>query len=96
MEGQGTETQAAGRKRGLAKEQIGYVTSNKMAKSVVVSVVTYKKHPEYGKYIRRTKKYMAHDERNECGVGDRVAIVACRPLSKQKRWRVRQVLEKAV
>lgn len=89
-------TSTAAKTRGIEKSLIGDVTSNKMNKSVVVSIVSYKKHPAYGKYIRRTKKYMAHDEKNECQIGDRVKIVECRPLSKNKRWRVQTVVEKAV
>lgn len=88
--------EAVEKKRGLAKTQEGEVTSNKMNKSVVVTIVTYKKHPSYGKYLRSTKKYMAHDEKNECQIGDRVRIVETRPLSKTKRWRVQEVLERAV
>ena len=91
---QKVETQTS--TRGLTKLQEGIVTSNKMQKSVVVSIVSYKKHASYGKYVRRTKKYTAHDERNECQVGDRVQIVECRPLSKTKRWRVQKILERAV
>ena len=83
-------------KRGILKSQEGFVTSNKMNKTVVVSIVSYQKHPQYGKYVRRTKKYMAHDERSECQVGDRVAIVETRPLSKLKRYRVQKILERAV
>ena len=82
--------------RGFAKTQEGYVVSDKMDKTVVISVVTQKKHPQYGKYIRRTKKYLAHDEQNQCGIGDRVLIVETRPLSKRKRWRVRSVITKAI
>ena len=82
--------------RGLSKVQEGYVTSNKMQKTVVVSIVSYKKHPQYGKYVRRTKKYMAHDERSECQIGDRVQIVETRPLSKLKRYRVQKIIERAV
>lgn len=88
--------EAVTKKRGIAKTEVGQVTSNKMAKSVVVSIMTYKKHAAYGKYIRRTKKCMAHDEKNECQVGDRVRIVETRPLSKMKRWRVQEILEKAI
>ncbi len=84
------------KKRGIAKTQEGEVTSNKMTKSVVVTIMTYKKHAAYGKYVRRTKKYLAHDEKNECQIGDRVRIVETRPLSKMKRWRVQQIIEKAV
>jgi small subunit ribosomal protein S17 len=86
----------AKKKRGLETTQEGYVTSNKMDKTVVVSIVSFKKHPSYKKYVRRTKKYAAHDERNECQVGDLVRIVETRPMSKTKRWRVQKVLEQAV
>ncbi len=82
--------------RGFGKIREGYVKSNKMDKSVVVTVSAKLKHPAYGKYVLRTKHYVAHDERNECQVGDRVAIVESRPLSKTKRWRVREILERAV
>ena len=82
--------------RGLSKVQEGIVSSNKMDKSVVVTIVSYKKHASYGKYVRNTKKYMAHDEKNECQIGDRVLIVEGRPLSKNKRWRVQKIVEKAV
>jgi small subunit ribosomal protein S17 len=85
----------AKRKRGLMKTEEGIVSSNKMNKSVVVSIVSYKKHPTFGKYVRRTKKYMAHDEKNECQIGDRVRIVETRPLSKNKRFRVQKILERA-
>ena len=88
------ESQAAA--RGLSKLREGIVVSNKMDKSIVVSIETFKKHPQYGKYMRSTKRYMAHDERNECAIGDRVAIVETRPLSKNKRWRVQSIVEKAV
>ena len=83
-------------RRGIRKTQEGKVVRNAMDKSVVVAVVMQKKHPQYGKYIRRTKRYMAHDEANQCQVGDRVLLVETRPLSKRKRWRVRSILEKAV
>ena len=82
--------------RGLTKTREGLVASNKMDKTVVVEVTTPKKHPQYGKYIRRTKRYMAHDEANECSVGDRVTIAETRPLSKNKRWRVQSIVERAV
>lgn len=81
--------------RGLSKTQEGIVTSNKMDKTVVVTIITYKRHRAYGKYVRFTKKYMAHDEKNECQIGDRVLIVESRPLSKSKRWRVRSIVERA-
>lgn len=83
-------------KRGLPKFREGYVVSNKMDKSVVVAIGTMKKHPIFGKYVRETKRFMAHDEANECQVGDKVRIIETRPLSKLKRWRVQQILEKAI
>ena len=81
--------------RALRKERIGTVTSTKMNKSIVVSVERREKHPMYGKFIKKTKKFMAHDEKNECGVGDTVRISETRPLSKLKRWRLIEVVEKA-
>jgi len=80
---------------GKRKQFIGTVVSDKMDKTVVVMVETLVKHPLYEKYIRRRKKYMAHDENNECRVGDKVLIEETRPLSRRKRWRVRQILERA-
>ncbi|MDR2337463.1 MAG: 30S ribosomal protein S17 [Deltaproteobacteria bacterium] len=90
------EQETAQKERGLARKLRGYVRSDKMDKSVVVAVSTYKKHPQYGKYVLKTKKYMAHDETNQCRVGDQVEIVECRPLSKNKCWRVRSIVEKAI
>lgn len=84
------------KKRGLAKYQEGVVASNKMDKSVVVVIQSHKKHPSYGKYLLQTVRYVAHDEKNECQVGDRVRIIECRPLSKTKRWRVQSIVERAV
>ncbi|MFN5346356.1 MAG: 30S ribosomal protein S17 [Bacteroidota bacterium] len=81
--------------RALRKERIGIVTSTKMAKSIVVSVERREKHPKYGKFIKKTQKFMAHDDKNECGVGDTVRIMETRPLSKLKRWRMVEILEKA-
>lgn len=81
--------------RSLRKERVGVVTSSKMDKSIVVSVERKVKHPIYGKFIKQTKKFMAHDEKNECGVGDLVKIMETRPLSKNKNWRLVQVIEKA-
>ncbi|MCH7680537.1 30S ribosomal protein S17 [candidate division KSB1 bacterium] len=81
--------------RGRRKSKIGSVVSNKMDKSVVVSVERLIKHPLYGKYFRKTSKFMAHDEENQCQVGDTVKIVETRPLSKLKRWRLVEVIEKA-
>ena len=88
-------TSSESTRRSLQKVEEGIVTSTKMTKTVVVSIVTYKRHAAYGKYVRWTKKYMAHDERSECQVGDRVQIVETRPLSKNKRWRVRSIVERA-
>ncbi len=79
---------------GKRKQFIGTVVSDKMDKTVVVMVETLIKHPLYGKYVKRRKKYMAHDENNECRVGDKVLIEETRPLSRRKRWRVRQILER--
>lgn len=81
--------------RNSRKEIIGTVTSAAMDKTVVVSVVRKMKHPKYGKYFKRTKKYTAHDEKNECGPNDIVRIMETRPLSKTKRWRLVEVVEKA-
>ncbi|PIE56309.1 MAG: 30S ribosomal protein S17 [Desulfobulbus propionicus] len=78
------------------KTQLGSVISNKMDKSAVVLVERKVRHKLYGKYIRRRVKYMAHDEANQCNIGDTVLIEECRPLSKNKRWRVRSVVERAV
>lgn len=81
--------------RALRKERIGIVTSTKMEKSIVVSVLSREKHPIYGKFIKKTKKFMAHDDKNECGIGDTVRIMETRPMSKLKRWRMVEILEKA-
>ena len=81
--------------RGYRKVREGLVVSDKMDKTVVVEVEDRVKHPKYGKVIRRTKKYKAHDGENACGVGDRVLLMETRPLSATKRWRVAQILEKA-
>ncbi|MBN1487195.1 MAG: 30S ribosomal protein S17 [Anaerolineae bacterium] len=80
---------------GQRKRLIGIVTSDKMEKTVVVSVERRYRHPLYEKVVRDAKKYMVHDETNECHVGDRVAIVESRPYSRHKRWRVEEVLERA-
>ena len=77
------------------KYEIGYVTSDKMDKTVVVSIVELVRHPLYSKAVKRTKKYKAHDENNACKIGDRVMIGETRPLSKDKRWEVIQIIEKA-
>ncbi len=81
--------------RGRRKVRSGVVISDKMDKTIVVAVETLMRHPLYGKIIRRTTKFKAHDELNECGLGDRVEIMECRPLSREKRWRVTRILEKA-
>ena len=81
--------------RNFRKERIGVVSSNKMDKSITVAVKWKEKHPMYGKFVNKTKKFHVHDEKNECGVGDRVEIMECRPLSKDKNWRLVRVVEKA-
>ena len=81
--------------RNLRKERIGIVSSNKMEKTIVVSETTRVKHPLYGKFVLKTKKYAAHDEKNECNEGDKVLIQETRPLSKNKRWRLVRIIEKA-
>ena len=81
--------------RTLRKTRVGMVVSTKMDKTVVVAIEDNVKHPVYSKIIKHTLKIHAHDENNECGVGDRVAIMETRPLSKTKRWRVTEIIEKA-
>ena len=81
--------------RTLRKTRIGMVVSDKMDKTVVVAIQDNVKHPKYGKVIKRTVKFKAHDENNECAVGDKVSIMETRPLSKEKRWRVVEIIEKA-
>ena len=80
--------------RALIKTRIGKVTSNKMDKTIVVSIVDNVKHPLYGKIVKRTIKFKAHDENNECSIGDIVKIMETRPLSKDKRWRLVEIVEK--
>ena len=82
-------------KRNIRKERIGVVTSNKMEKSIVVSVVKRVKHPMYGKFVLQTKKFVAHDEKNDCNIGDTVRIMQTRPLSKTKCWRLVEIIERA-
>jgi len=77
------------------KERIGLVTSSKMDKSIVVSIERRVKHPIYGKFVKKTSKFVAHDEKNECGEGDTVKIMETRPLSKRKNWRLVEILERA-
>jgi len=81
--------------RSLRKERVGVVTSNKMAKTITVAVERKVKHPIYGKFVKKTTKFHAHDEKNECGIGDVVKIMETRPLSKRKRWRLVEIVEKA-
>ncbi|MGL5973248.1 MAG: 30S ribosomal protein S17 [Oscillospiraceae bacterium] len=81
--------------RNLRKTRVGKVVSNKMEKTIVVSIVDNVKHPLYKKIIKRTVKYKAHDENNSCSIGDRVKIMETRPLSKDKRWRLVEITEKA-
>ena len=82
--------------RGTRKVREGVVTSNRMQKGVVVSIERMVMHPQYKKYLKRRTKLKAHDEKNECQIGDRVLIVECRPLSREKRWHVSQILKRAV
>jgi small subunit ribosomal protein S17 len=81
--------------RNLRKERIGVVVSNSMEKSIVVAVRRKEKHPIYGKFINKTTKFVAHDEKNDSGVGDTVKIMETRPLSKRKNWRLVEILERA-
>ncbi|RAI99799.1 small subunit ribosomal protein S17 [Chitinophaga skermanii] len=80
--------------RKLRKTRIGVVSSNKMEKTITVSVERKVKHPIYGKFVKKTTKFMAHDEKNECSIGDTVKIMETRPLSKNKSWRLVEVIEK--
>ncbi len=81
--------------RNLRKERTGGVSINKMDKSITVAIKWKEKHPIYGKFVNKTKKYHAHDENNECNIGDTVKIMETRPLSKTKRWRLVQIIERA-
>lgn len=81
--------------RAERKQKVGVVSSSKMDKSITVLVQRRLRHPIYGKYVKKTKKFMAHDETNDCKEGDTVRIMECRPLSKSKRWRLVEVLERA-
>lgn len=80
--------------KSLRKERIGVVTSNKMDKTITVAVKWKEKHPIYGKFVNKTKKYHAHDEKNECKIGDTVRLRETRPLSKLKRWRLVEIIER--
>jgi small subunit ribosomal protein S17 len=82
-------------KRNLRKERTGVVTSNKMEKSIVVAVERKVKHPKYGKFVKKTTKFVAHDEKNDCNIGDTVRIMETRPLSKTKNWRLVEIVERA-
>ncbi len=84
------------KKRGMKRQLVGTVLSNKMDKTVTVGIERTIVHPIYRKYIKRRAKYAAHDEQNACAIGDRVLIIASKPISKMKRWRVSQIIEKAV
>jgi small subunit ribosomal protein S17 len=81
--------------RNLRKEKIGTVTSNKMEKSIVVAVERKVKHPKYGKFVNKTTKFVAHDDANTCNIGDTVKIIETRPISKNKCWRLVEVIERA-
>ena len=81
--------------RGMRKTRTGVVVSDKMDKTIVVEIRTRGKHPLYGQIMNRTKKFKVHDEKNECGIGDTVRIMETRPLSKDKRWRLVEIIEKA-
>ncbi|UZR92378.1 30S ribosomal protein S17 [Chondrinema litorale] len=81
--------------RNSRKERIGIVTSNKMQSSIVVAVERKVKHPIYGKFMKKTTKFMAHDSQDDCNIGDRVRIMETRPLSKRKRWRLVEIIERA-
>ena len=80
--------------RNLRKERVGVVVSNKMDKSITIAVETKVKHPMYGKFIKKTAKFMAHDEKNDCDIGDTVKIMETRPMSKNKNWRLVEVIER--
>ena len=82
--------------RNLRKERTGLVVSNKMDKSIVVQIERQYKHPIYGKFVRKTNKFMAHDEKNDCNIGDTVRIMETRPLSKNKNWRLVEIIERAI
>jgi len=81
--------------RNLRKERTGVVVSNKMDKSITIEIVRRVKHPVYGKFVKKTNKFMAHDEKNDCNIGDTVRIMETRPLSKNKCWRLVEIIERA-
>lgn len=82
-------------KRNLRKERVGLVVSNKMDKSIVVQIERKYRHPVYGKFVRKSNKFVAHDEKNDCNIGDTVKIMETRPLSKLKNWRLVEIIERA-
>ncbi len=82
-------------KRNLRKERVGLVVSNKMDKSIIVQIVRKYRHPVYGKFVRKSNKFVAHDEKNDCNIGDTVRIMETRPLSKRKNWRLVEIIERA-
>ena len=82
-------------KRNLRKERVGIVTSDKMQKSIIVAVERKVKHPKYGKFVKKTTKFVAHDENDDCHIGDTVKIMETRPLSKSKNWRLVEIIERA-
>ena len=88
-------TESTPLERNLRKERIGVVTSNSMTKSITVTVERKEKHVKYGKFVKKTSKFMAHDEADTCNIGDTVRIMETRPLSKNKRWRLVEVIERA-
>ncbi len=90
-----TVTESAEATRNFRKEKVGVVKSNKMEKSIVVAVERKVKHAKYGKFLKKTSTFVAHDEKNECTIGDTVRIMETRPLSKTKNWRLVEVIEKA-
>lgn len=81
--------------RNLRKERVGIVTSDKQDKTITVAVERREKHPIYGKFVKKTTRFSAHDEKNDCGIGDTVKIMETRPLSKNKRWRLVEIIERA-
>jgi small subunit ribosomal protein S17 len=97
QEAQGAKEAApsAGRRKSGKKEFVGIVKSDKMMKTIVIAIETMKLHPLYKKYVRRLKKVKAHDENNDAKIGDRVRVIECRPLSREKRWRLVEILERA-
>ena len=95
MTAEQTATEQSEDKRNLRKVRQGIVTSNKMQKTITVTVESKEKHPQYSKFVKRTKKFTAHDEHETCGIGDTVRIMETRPLSKNKCWRLVEVVERA-